>query len=151
MGRTHLGSVVAAGVGDQPRFRYTARLANEIELRWQDYWETAGTFGAPNPVGPLKDGFDRVGDRTKFMIMEMFPYPGGSGLHVGHPLGYIATDVYARYLRMLGNNVLHPFGYDAFGLPAEQYAIETGQHPKATTQRNIATMKGQLRRLGLGH
>ena len=85
------------------------------------------------------------------MIMDMFPYPSGSGLHVGHPLGYIATDVYARYLRMTGHNVLHPFGFDAFGLPAEQYAIDTGQHPKVTTERNIAAMKRQLRRLGLGH
>jgi leucyl-tRNA synthetase len=85
------------------------------------------------------------------MIMDMFPYPSGSGLHVGHPLGYIATDVYARYLRMTGHNVLHPFGFDAFGLPAEQYAIDSGQHPKATTERNIAGMKRQLRRLGLGH
>jgi leucyl-tRNA synthetase len=141
----------AAGAGGQPRFRYNARLANEIELRWQDHWEATGTFRAPNPVGPLAAGFDQVAGRPKFMIMDMFPYPSGSGLHVGHPLGYIATDVYARYLRMTGHNVLHPFGYDAFGLPAEQYAIDTGQHPKATTQRNIATMKRQLRRLGLGH
>jgi len=87
----------------------------------------------------------------KFMIMDMFPYPSGAGLHVGHPLGYIATDVYARYLRMTGHNVLHPFGYDAFGLPAEQYAIDTGQHPAVTTERNIAAMRRQLRQLGLGH
>ena len=140
-----------ADVGDQPRFRYNGRLANEIELRWQDYWEAAGTFGTPNPAGPLAAGFDQVAGHPKFMIMDMFPYPSGSGLHVGHPLGYIATDAYARYLRMTGHNVLHPFGYDAFGLPAEQYAIDTGQHPKATTERNIAAMKRQLRRLGLGH
>ena len=89
--------------------------------------------------------------RPKFMIMDMFPYPSGVGLHVGHPLGYIATDVYARYMRMTGHNVLHPFGYDAFGLPAEQYAIDTGQHPAVTTEHNIATMRRQLRRLGLGH
>ena len=139
------------GPGDRPRFRYDARLANEIELRWQDRWEAAGTFGTPNPVGPLAPGFEQVAAHPKFMIMDMFPYPSGSGLHVGHPLGYIATDVYARYLRMTGSNVLHPFGYDAFGLPAEQYAIETGQHPKATTGQNIATMRRQLRRLGLGH
>ena len=146
-----MASAGAAGAGGQPRFRYNARLANEIELRWQDHWEATGTFRAPNPAGPLAAGFDQVADRPKFMIMDMFPYPSGSGLHVGHPLGYIATDVYARYLRMTGYNVLHPFGYDAFGLPAEQYAIDTGQHPKATTQRNIAAMKRQLRRLGLGH
>jgi leucyl-tRNA synthetase len=140
-----------ADVGDQPRFRYNARLANEIELRWQDHWEAAGTFGTPNPAGPLAAGFGQVAGRPKFMIMDMFPYPSGSGLHVGHPLGYIATDVYARYLRMTGLNVLHPFGFDAFGLPAEQYAIDTGQHPRATTERNIAAMKRQLRRLGVGH
>src|ERR1700729_1838273 len=104
-----------ADVGDQPRFRYTARLANEIELHWQDHWEAAGTFAAPNPAGPLVAGFDQVAGRPKFMIMGMFPYPSGSGPHVGHPLGYIATDVYARYLRMTGLNVLHPFGFDAFG------------------------------------
>jgi leucyl-tRNA synthetase len=146
-----MASAGGPGAGDQPQFRYDARLANEIELRWQDHWEAAGTFCTPNPVGPLAAGFDQVAGDAKFMIMDMFPYPSGSGLHVGHPLGYIATDVYARYLRMTGRNVLHPFGYDAFGLPAEQYAIDTGQHPKATTQRNIATMKRQLRRLGLGH
>src|SRR5258708_5231089 len=140
-----------AGAGGQPRFRYNARLANEIELRWEDHWEAAGTFRTPNPVGLLAAGFDQVTNRPKFMIMDMFPYPSGSGLHVGHPLGYIATDVYARYLRMTWHNVLHPFGYDAFGLPAEQYAIDTGQHPKSTTQRNIAAMRRQLRRLGLGH
>ena len=140
-----------ADVGDRPRFRYDAQLANEIELRWQDHWEAAGTFGTPNPAGPLASGFGQVAGRPKFMIMDMFPYPSGTGLHVGHPLGYIATDVYARYLRMTGHNVLHPFGFDAFGLPAEQYAIDSGQHPKATTERNIAAMKRQLRRLGLGH
>jgi len=146
-----MASAGPAGAGDQPRFRYHARLANEIELRWQDHWEAAGTFRTPNPAGPLAAGFDQAAGRPKFMIMDMFPYPSGSGLHVGHPLGYIGTDVYARYLRMTGHNVLHPFGYDAFGLPAEQYAIDTGQHPKATTQRNIANMRRQLRRLGLGH
>ena len=81
----------------------------------------------------------------------MFPYPSGAGLHVGHPLGYIGTDVYARYKRMTGHNVLHTMGYDAFGLPAEQYAVQTGQHPRVTTEANIATMRRQLRRLGLGH
>ena len=83
--------------------------------------------------------------------MDMFPYPSGAGLHVGHPLGYIATDVYARYLRMTGHNVLHALGYDAFGLPAEQYAVQTGQHPRGHDRANIATMRRQLRRLGLGH
>jgi leucyl-tRNA synthetase len=136
---------------DQPPFRYDARLANEIELHWQEYWAAAGTFNTPNPTGPLEPGFDRMAGRPKFYVMDMFPYPSGAGLHVGHPLGYIGTDVYARYLRMRGYNVLHPFGYDAFGLPAEQYAIDTGQHPAITTQKNIANMQRQLRRLGLGH
>ena len=83
--------------------------------------------------------------------MDMFPYPSGAGLHVGHPLGYIGTDVYARYLRMRGDNVLHTMGFDAFGLPAEQYAVQTGQHPRRDDLRNIDVFKRQLRRLGLGH
>src|ERR671911_1351217 len=136
---------------DAPPYRYTARLANEIEQRWQDYWEAERTFWTPNPTGPLADGFDRVADRTKLYVLDMFPYPSGAGLHVGHPLGYIGTDVYARFKRMTGHNVLHAMGYDAFGLPAEQYALETGQHPRVTTDENIATMRRQLRRLGLGH
>ena len=115
------GSRPAPGTGDEPPpFRYGARLAGEIEARWQGRWEADGTFNAPNPAGPLAEGFDQMAGRPKFMIMDMFPYPSGAGLHVGHPLGYIATDVYGRYLRMTGHNVLHPFGYDAFGLPAEQ-------------------------------
>ena len=146
------GSGRAPGEDDAPPpFRYGARIAGEIEARWQDRWEADGTFNAANPAGLLAGGFDRMGGRPKFMIMDMFPYPSGAGLHVGHPLGYIATDVYARYLRMTGHNVLHPFGYDAFGLPAEQYAIDSGQHPAVTTGHNIATMRRQLRRLGLGH
>jgi leucyl-tRNA synthetase len=134
-----------------PRFRYDARLANEIELRWQDRWEREGTFRSPNPVGALSDGFARVAGRTKFYLLDFFPYPSGIGLHVGHPLGYIATDVFGRYLRMTGHHVLHPFGFDTFGLPAEQYAIDTGQHPAVTVQQNAAVMRRQLRRLGLGH
>jgi leucyl-tRNA synthetase len=137
--------------GDQPPFRYGARLAAEIEARWQDRWESEGTFSTPNPSGPLAGDRGGAAGRPKFMIMDMFPYPSGAGLHVGHPLGYIGTDVYARYLRMTGHDVLHPFGYDAFGLPAEQYAIDTGQHPAVTTRDNIANMRRQLRRLGLGH
>jgi leucyl-tRNA synthetase len=136
---------------DHPPFRYDARLANEIERHWQEYWRAEGTFNAPNPSGPLSEGFDEVAGRPKFFVMDMFPYPSGAGLHVGHPLGYIGTDAYARFLRMMGRNVLHPFGYDAFGLPAEQYALDTGQHPAITTQHNIANMQRQLRRLGLGH
>lgn len=130
-----------------PQHRYTADLAGRIEQRWQDQWRERGTFHAPNPVGPL------AGDvpDDKLFVQDMFPYPSGSGLHVGHPLGYIATDVYARYHRMLGHNVLHTLGYDAFGLPAEQYAVQTGTHPRTTTEANIENMQRQLRRLGLGH
>ena len=119
---------------------------NEIEQQWQDRWEDERTFWAPNPSGPLADGFERVADRAKLYVLDMFPYPSGAGLHVGHPLGYIGTDVYARFKRMTGHNVLHAMGYDAFGLPAEQYAVETGQHPRVTTDQNIATMRRQLRR-----
>ncbi|MQA87195.1 MAG: leucine--tRNA ligase [Streptosporangiales bacterium] len=132
-------------------YRYDARLANEIELRWQSRWAARGTFNSPNPAGPLSEGFERFAGSRKFYVMDMFPYPSGAGLHVGHPLGYIGTDVFARFLRMTGHHVLHPFGYDAFGLPAEQYAIDTGQHPRATTEANIANMRRQLRRLGLAH
>ncbi|MGV9863910.1 leucine--tRNA ligase [Rhodococcus koreensis] len=130
-----------------PQHRYTAELAGQIEQRWQDRWSEEGTFDAPNPVGPL------AGDvpADKLFVQDMFPYPSGSGLHVGHPLGYIATDVFARYHRMQGHNVLHTLGYDAFGLPAEQYAVQTGTHPRTTTEANIGNMKRQLRRLGLGH
>ena len=133
-----------------PRFRYTAALAEEIELRWQDRWEAEGTFEAPNPAGPMAEP-DRVAGRPKLFVLDMFPYPSGSGLHVGHPLGYIGTDVFARYKRMCGYNVLHALGYDAFGLPAEQHAVQTGIHPRMNTEDNIATMRRQLRRLGLGH
>jgi leucyl-tRNA synthetase len=134
-----------------PPHRYTAALANEIETHWQDRWDAEGTFHTPNPVGPLSAGFEKVAGRTKFYVNDMFPYPSGEGLHVGHPLGYIGTDVYARYLRMTGHNVLHTIGFDAFGLPAEQYAVETGTHPRATTEQNVAKYRAQLRRLGLGH
>jgi leucyl-tRNA synthetase len=135
---------------DAPPHRYTAALAAEIERRWQDRWEAEGTFAAPNPSGPMGDP-DAVAGRPKRYVLDMFPYPSGVGLHVGHPLGYIATDVYGRYLRMTGHNVLHTLGYDAFGLPAEQYAVQTGQHPRTTTEANIVTMRRQLRRLGLAH
>ena len=136
---------------DVPPHRYTAALAGRIETAWQDRWEREGTFFTPNPAGDLSAGFDKVADRPKLYVLDMFPYPSGAGLHVGHPLGYIGTDVYARYQRMSGHNVVHTMGYDAFGLPAEQYAVQTGQHPRATTESNIATMRRQLRRLGLGH
>ncbi|MFC0597495.1 leucine--tRNA ligase [Streptomyces palmae] len=130
--------------------RYTAALAADIEARWQDVWDANGTYAAPNPTGELA-GDPAVVARPKKFIMDMFPYPSGAGLHVGHPLGYIATDVYARYHRMTGHNVLHTLGFDAFGLPAEQYAVQTGTHPRVSTEANIANMKAQLRRLGLGH
>ena len=131
-------------------FRYTAQMAQDIELSWQDRWEEEGTFNAPNPAGPWAEP-DKVAARgEKLCVLDMFPYPSGVGLHVGHPLGYIATDVYSRFHRMLGRNVLHALGYDAFGLPAEQYAVQTGQHPRKTTEENMTNMRRQLRRLGLG-
>jgi leucyl-tRNA synthetase len=136
---------------DTPPFRYTAELAESIETSWQRRWAEEGTYNAPNPTGELSEGFDRVAIGPHSFIMDMFPYPSGAGLHVGHPLGYIGTDVFARYRRMCGDNVLHTMGFDAFGLPAEQYAIETGQHPRTTTYRNIEIFLTQLRRLGLGH
>ncbi|MPY97696.1 MAG: leucine--tRNA ligase [Actinophytocola sp.] len=132
-----------------PAHRYTATVAGEIERRWQDYWEKNGTFRAPNPVGDLAADGAPTGD--KVFVQDMFPYPSGAGLHVGHPLGYIGTDTFARFNRMLGRNVLHTLGFDAFGLPAEQYAVQTGTHPRVTTEANIANMKRQLRALGLGH
>ncbi|MGY1712638.1 leucine--tRNA ligase [Geodermatophilus sp. SYSU D00758] len=134
-----------------PPHRYTPALAQRIELAWQDRWAAEGTFHTPNPTGRLSAGFDRVADRPKFFVMDMFPYPSGAGLHVGHPLGYLGTDVTSRFRRMDGDNVLHPMGYDAFGLPAEQYAVQTGQHPRVTTEANIAAIKAQLRRLGVDH
>ncbi|WP_416973311.1 leucine--tRNA ligase [Streptomyces sp. 4F14] len=130
--------------------RYTAALAADIEARWQDFWDAEGTYDAPNPTGDLA-GDPSVVARPKKFIMDMFPYPSGAGLHVGHPLGYIATDVYARFQRMTGHNVLHTLGFDAFGLPAEQYAVQTGTHPRVSTEANMENMKAQLRRLGLGH
>ncbi|MFC9857563.1 MULTISPECIES: leucine--tRNA ligase [unclassified Streptomyces] len=130
--------------------RYTAAMAADIEARWQDFWDAEGTYEAPNPTGDLADGPELAAKPKKF-IMDMFPYPSGAGLHVGHPLGYIATDVFARHQRMTGHNVLHTLGFDAFGLPAEQYAVQTGTHPRVSTEANMANMKFQLRRLGLGH
>jgi len=110
---------------------------NEIEKYWQDYWAENGTFKA-----------DDHSDKPKYYVLDMFPYPSGAGLHVGHPLGYIASDIYARFKRLKGFNVLHPQGYDSFGLPAEQYAIQTGQHPAITTKTNIATYRRQLDKIG---
>ena len=112
----------------------------DIELKWQNYWETNKTFQAKE----LKD-------KKKFYILDMFPYPSGSGLHVGHPLGYTATDIYSRYKRLQGYNVLHPIGWDAFGLPAEQYALKTGTHPRITTEKNIERYRKQLKSLGFSY
>ncbi len=123
--------------------RYTAALADQIELRWQGYWEQHQTFRQPNPGEP---GFDAK--RPKFYCLDMFPYPSGAGLHVGHPEGYTATDIVCRYKRLKGFNVLHPMGWDAFGLPAEQYAIQTGIHPASTTKKSIDTFRRQLKRFG---
>ncbi|MDL9936579.1 leucine--tRNA ligase [Gordonia sp. ABSL1-1] len=141
---------------DSDRNRYTADVAGEIEQRWQQTWTEQGAFEAPNPVGPLAgdlSAFDGSGADAadKLFVQDMFPYPSGAGLHVGHPLGFIASDVYARYQRMTGANVLHTMGFDSFGLPAEQYAVQTGTHPRTTTEANIERYLGQIRRLGLGH
>jgi leucyl-tRNA synthetase len=118
----------------------------DFEPRWQRVWEERQTFRTPNPGEP---GFDSA--RPKYYVLDMFPYPSGTGLHVGHPEGYTATDILGRYKRMRGFNVLHPMGWDAFGLPAEQYAIKTGQHPAITTAQNVAGFKGQLQRIGFGY
>jgi leucyl-tRNA synthetase len=133
-----------------PKERYNARLAAQIEAKWQDRWELQRTFEAPNPAGPLAEPA-KIAGRHKLFILDMFPYPSGAGLHVGHPLGYIGTDVFGRFKRMNGFNVLHALGYDSFGLPAEQHAITTGVHPRENTESNIANMRRQLRRLGLAH
>ncbi|HKP04097.1 MAG TPA: leucine--tRNA ligase [Chthoniobacterales bacterium] len=119
---------------------------DKLELKWQAVWDAARTFHAPNPDEP---GFDPA--KPKFYVLDMFPYPSGAGLHVGHPEGYTATDIIARYKRLNGFNVLHPMGWDAFGLPAEQYAIKTGQHPEITTRENVAKFKMQLKRIGFSY
>src|SRR6266481_1763796 len=144
-----------------------------IEPKWQNHWERHGVFRAWNPGQPIppthpfarrhRIGTDQEsgvrsqesgGKQTlppKYYILDMFPYPSGAGLHVGHPEGYTATDILARYRRAQGCNVLHPMGWDAFGLPAEQYAIKTGQHPRITTEANIATFKRQIKALGFSY
>jgi leucyl-tRNA synthetase len=119
---------------------------HEFEPKWQAIWEAQQLFHAPNPG---EKGFDPL--RSKFYVLDMFPYPSGAGLHVGHPEGYTATDIIARYKRMRGFNVLHPMGWDAFGLPAEQYAIRSGQHPAITTRENVASFKNQLKRIGFSY
>ncbi|HEX8356552.1 MAG TPA: class I tRNA ligase family protein, partial [Segetibacter sp.] len=109
----------------------------EIEKKWQQQWKESGAYKVSNDS-----------DKPKFYVLDMFPYPSGAGLHVGHPLGYIASDIYARFKRLKGYNVLHPMGFDSFGLPAEQYAIETGQHPAVTTEKNIQRYHEQLDNIG---
>src|SRR5262249_10899455 len=125
MGRALNRRSLDKGDSDMPGYH-----PNVIEPRWQKYWDEHKTFRTPD-----------LSAKPKFYILDMFPYPSGEGLHVGHPEGYTATDILARYRRMCGWNVLHPMGWDAFGLPAEQYAIETGTHPRVTTQKNIETFR----------
>src|SRR5213593_1370051 len=144
-----------------------------IEPKWQNHWERHALFRAWNPGQSIPPGHPfarrhQIGTEAphpnplqraerektlppKYYILDMFPYPSGAGLHVGHPEGYTATDMLARYRRALGYNVLHPMGWDAFGLPAEQYAIKTGLHPRITTQGNIATFKRQIQALGFSY
>ncbi len=131
-----------------PAHRYTAEMAARIEHDWQQRWNEPGTFHADNPEGELAGP---KADRDPYFLLDMFPYPSGKGLHVGHPLGFIATDVLARYQRMQGKNVLYTLGYDAFGLPAEQFAIQTGQHPRITSNNSIDNMRGQLSRIGFSY
>src|SRR5215210_3143776 len=109
----------------------------EIEKKWHRKWIEDGAYKVPNQSY-----------KPKYYALDFFPYPSGAGLHVGHPLGYIGCDIYARYKRLKGFNVLHPMGFDSFGLPAEQYAIQTGQHPAVTTEKNIQTFKEQLDKIG---
>src|SRR5215475_10546280 len=109
----------------------------DIEKKWQQRWTETGAYTVTNETS-----------RPKYYVLDMFPYPSGAGLHVGHPLGYIASDIFARYKRLKGYNVLHPMGYDAFGLPAEQYAIDHGIHPAVSTDSNIANFRQQLDRIG---
>src|SRR5262249_40102776 len=111
-----------------------------IEPRWQKYWAEHKTFGTPD-----------TSDKPKFYILDMFPYPSGAGLHVGHPEGYTATDILARYRRMNGFNVLHPMGWDAFGLPAEKHAVRTGVHPSITTRNSVVTFRRQIQMLGFSY
>ena len=114
---------------------------HDIEKKWQKYWEENKTFKTP----------DNTDNPKKYYILDMFPYPSGAGLHVGHPEGYTATDIFSRYKRMKGFNVLHPMGWDAFGLPTEQYAIQTGTHPSITTKHNCDTFRRQIKELGLSY
>src|SRR6476660_9430577 len=116
-----------------------------IEPKWQRFWESNKTFRAPDPGDPAVRG------KSKVYLLDMFPYPSGAGLHVGHPEGYTATDIVSRFMRMRGFHVLHPMGWDAFGLPAEQYAVEKNVHPRITTQQNIDTFRRQIKSLGFSY
>src|SRR5499427_8222344 len=137
-GRNQVNEQMTSAQGGQAgRARYRP---DEIEPKWQRLWLGRKTFRAQ--IDPAK---------PKFYILDMFPYPSAAGLHVGHPEGYTATDILARYKRMRGFNVLHPMGWDAFGLPAEQYAIKSGQHPAITTRENVAKFKSQLKRIGFSY
>ena len=131
---------MTADVNAEPNARPNPYDPAAIEPKWQRRWEEQGTFRAKGPGDP---GFDPA--QPKFYVLDMFPYPSGSGLHVGHAVGYIGTDIVARRKRMEGCNVLHPMGWDAFGLPAEQYAVKTGVHPAITTAENIVTFKRQMK------
>src|SRR4051812_47931542 len=113
---------------------------DEIEPKWQEYWDKNKTFHAPDTTA-----------KPKYYVLDMFPYPSAAGLHVGHLEGYTATDIISRYKRMKGFNVLHPMGWDAFGLPAEQHALETGTHPRVATEKNVANFKRQIKRLGFSY
>ena len=126
--------------------RYAAPLANALEVRWQAWWKERSTYRQPNPGD---EDFDA--SRPRWYCLDMFPYPSGAGLHVGHPEGYTATDIISRYKRMQGFNVLHPMGFDAFGLPAEQYAIQTSIHPALTTKKAMETFRAQLQRFGFSY
>src|SRR5437868_3963856 len=119
---------------------------DQIELKWQKIWDERQIFHATNPG---EKNFDSK--KPKLYVLDMFPYPSGAGLHVGHPEGYTATDITCRYKRMCGFNVLHPMGWDAFGLPAEKYAVKTGTHPRITTRQNIDTFRRQIKMLGFSY
>ena len=119
---------------------YSIDRIKEIEKKWNKKWEETQLYKVVEDT-----------TRPKYYVLDMFPYPSGSGLHVGHPLGYVASDIVSRYKRLKGFNVLHPMGFDAFGLPAEQYAIETGQHPAVTTEKNINYFREQLMRMGFSY
>src|SRR5690606_7365958 len=133
-------SSIAQKVVISPSLPYTVAMDyhhRAIEKKWQKFWADHHTFRVSNDS-----------KKPKYYVLDMFPYPSGAGLHVGHPLGYIASDIYSRFKRLKGFNVLHPMGYDSFGLPAEQYAIQTGQHPAITTEANIARYREQLDNIG---